>query len=360
MNLKAGIRHPGPLGFSVLILAVCFFFPALAPAAEFTDGSIRLVLHGETGRFSLYALQYHHNRRRPAALFFASDPRTSFLSVAVNDRVFRMGESPEFRTRVGGTARNPSLIFESYFMQVTKEFSFVSSVDSAETNGVSVRITLENRGSRQVTAGASFLLDTNLGDSSFTTGRRTIDGETLLTRTDRDRFWIDRNDRLSLTGSLFTGSDEDPDSVHFANWRRLNEASSLRLPHQPGRNFNMLPYSVRDSAVSYYFASRPLSRGQRRTFGFYLFVNSEGGLAPLDLTSGREVIQDMPARAAEGLFGFDDPIQPGERYRSEIRDLMARIDTLIASGTATEDELAAIELAMNTLRARYISSFDVR
>ena len=222
MRLKAAV---------IFLLFVFLSFPVAA--AEYIDGAIRLVLHEETGRFSLFSQRHQDNRGRPLALFFNQDPRTSFLSVMVNDRVFRMGDSSAFRTRIGGTEREPSLIFESSFMLVTKEFSFVSSPGSAETNGVSIRITLENRGDRQVLAGARFLLDTQLsegrGGITFATDRRTFSSETLLSRGDGDRFWIDRNDTLSLTGSLFTGSDTDPDSVHFANWKRLNDAS-FRVP----------------------------------------------------------------------------------------------------------------------------------
>jgi len=347
MNLKTKICRSGTFAIIFFILMACFPFPAAA--AEFNEGAIRLVLHGDTGRFSLYSLR-HRNRRRPVALFFSQDPRTSSLSVMVNDRVFRMGDSQTFRTSIGGTEQNPALFFESYFMLVTKEFSFVSSVGSAETNGVAVRITLENRSDRQVYAGARFLLDTNLGDRepevSFTTNRRMINAETVLTRSDHDNFWIDRTGRISLTGSLFTGSDGDPDRVHFANWKRLNDAS-LRLPYQPGRNFNMLPYSVRDSAVSYYFEPRLLSRGENRSFGFYLFLNSDGALTPPPpIVAPAEVILDMPA-VINGVAGREYDL-------AEIRSLMARINVLLASGAVqTDEERAAIEIAMNTLRARY-------
>ena len=352
MILKARLRRQTTLAFLFFIFMA--FLPLPAAAAEFNSGSIRLVLHGETGRFSLYSIQQRDSRQRPVALFFAHDPRTSFLSVKVNDRVFRMGDSPEFRTLVGEINGNPALIFESYFMQVTQEFSFVRSADSTEKNGIAVRITLENRANRQVAAGARFLLDTSLDDNSFTTNRRTINYETFLTRNDRDNFWTDRSGNISLTGSIFTGSDGDPDSVHFANWKRLSDAS-LRIPHQPGRNFNMLPYSVRDSAVSYYFESRPLGRGGRRSFGFYLFLNSEGGIPVNDHTvPGTEIILDMPL---ERLLAGD---ARGEQHGAEIMALMAQIDTLITSGTASEEELAAIELAMDTLRARYLSGIDSR
>lgn len=297
-----------------LFLAVVLPFPIAA--AEYTNGAIRLVLHPETGRFSLYSLRHQTIRREPLALFFAHDPRTSFLSVTVDGNDFTMGDSPLFRTSVSGSSCNPSLVFESPALLVTKAFSFARSADSPETNGISVRITLENRGNRQVWAGAGFLLNTRLGDGSFSTSRRAVVSDTLLTRNDRDSFWIDRGSAAFLSGSLFTGSGEDPDSVRFG-----------------------------DSTVFYYFGRRPLGRGERRSFGFFLFVNSEAVLAAPEITGG-EAILDMPVVTA--------PVaHPTERYLAEIRGLMAQLDSLIASGTATEAELAALELAMNNLRARY-------
>jgi len=173
--------------------------------------------------------------------------------------------------------------------------------------------------------------------------RRTIDSEFFFQRNSGDRFWIDRNNTLSLTGSLFTGSDEDPYAVHFANWKRLNEAP-WSLPHEPGRNFNLLPFSVRDSAVAYYFESRPLNRGAKRSFSFYLLSNSETGTL-FSESSPQDQIVNMP-------------VQSGQNERREetlrtIRDIMSRLDTLIKSGTATEEEVAALESTLNDLRARY-------
>ena len=336
MNLK--------MRFLFFALLICAFS---ASAAEYDEGAIRLVLHGNSGRFSLYSLRGRNNRKIAQPLFFSQDPRTSFLSVLVNERVFRVADNSAFRVHLNETGSNPSLVFESSFLLVTQEFTFVRSDDSAETNGVLVTVTLENRGDRQISAGGRFLLDTTLGDRrrniTFTTNRRTIDSEFFFQRNSGDRFWIDRNNTLSLTGSLFTGSDEDPYAVHFANWKRLNEAP-WSLPHEPGRNFNLLPFSVRDSAVAYYFESRPLNRGAKRSFSFYLLSNSETGTLFVE-SSPQDQIVNMP-------------VQSGQNERREetlrmIRDIMSRLDTLIKSGTATEEEVAALESTLNDLRARY-------
>ena len=231
-------------------------------------------------------------------------------------------------------------------MLVTEEFTFVKAANKADTQGVYIKITLENKGDRQVSAGARYLLDTNLSEKTpglgFTTNSRTIQGETLLTGSDNDRWWTDRNDKVSLTGSINTGSSDDPDSVHFANWKKLSDAS-WKPSYQSGRNFNFPPYSVGDTAVCYYYDVRPLSRGENRTFGFYLVLD-EGAISGSARAADTELIQDLKVQGTA---------DPREQDLASLRSLMARIDALIASGNATDDELAALEFDLNKLRAKY-------
>ena len=345
-------------GLLFFLLIILLSLPIAA--AEYTDGAILLVLDQEAGRFSLYSFRHQNRQRKPLALFVDQDNRTSFLSLMVNDRIFKLGDSSTFRISLGGNERIPSLVFESSFMQVTQEFFFIRSPDSTETNGVFVRITMENRGDRQISTGARFLLDTNLGEGltgfSFATDKRSISSETLLTASDADNFWIDRNEIASLSGSLFIGSSEDPDSVHFANWKKLSDVS-WKAPYQAGRNFNNPPYSVGDAAICYYFEPRPLNRGEKRIVGFRLLLNSEIGFRPPQAaSSGAELVRNLPPQAATGT------LNSGQREKDMIalRELMARIDTLIASGKATEEEMATLELALNSLRAKYGNPVNLR
>ena len=337
----------------MLFVFLYSFIPVFAYSAEFISGALRLVLHEDTGRFSLYALG-EGNQRQSQALFAAQDPRTSFLSVMVNDRSYKLGDSASFRTRVSQDAINPSLVFESSFMHVTMEFTFTRNPVSSETNGVSVSITLENRSDRQINTGARFLLDTHLGEGisplHFTTDRRTILSEALLSGTDGDRFWTDTNNRVSLTGSLYTGVRGEPDSVHIANWKKLSDAS-WRAQYHHGRNFNFPPYSVNDTAVCYYYEPHPLGQGEKRNFGFVLGIESGAGFhtAPAE----REIAQDLPVwTPAASLSPLVAPDLREQDLRL-IRELMAQIDAYLASGTATEEELNTIESTLNGLRAKY-------
>lgn len=305
------------LFFLLLFLAS---FPLAA--AEFTNGQLRLVLHERTGRFSLYT----YDRR---SLFDNGDPRTSFLSVLANGRYYRMGNSSAFRTRLVRDPHSPAIIYESSFLIVTKEFLFLQ-------NGLRVMITLENKTERPITAGARFLLDTFLSEKnanpSFTTDRRTITSEALLTNADSDSFWTDANNDISLFGSIDIGSPTGPDSIHFANWKRLNDAR-WSVPFQPRRNFNLLPFSIRDTAVCYYFDPRPLPPGEQRTFWFSLYTQ-----IPLPQETQPFV------SAATGFC---------EQDLAAIRELINQIDRHIASGGAADEEIASLENKLQQIRARH-------
>jgi hypothetical protein len=218
-------------------------------------------------------------------------------------------------------------------LTVTEEFSFVGN------QGVRITITFENRSPGPINAGARFLLDTCLGEASrgivFTTNQRTIDSETLVFGYSGDRYWIDQHEAVSLIGSISTGNPGDPDSVHFANWKKLSDAS-WKAAFQEGRNFNSPPYSVRDAAVCYYFDPQPLGPGEKRSFGFTL---------SLDMGVPAPSVPQAPSGA---------PRQPSNnRDLDELMSLIDQINAAISSGTSTEEELEAMERALGQLRAKY-------
>jgi hypothetical protein len=65
---------------------------------------MKLIIHENTGRFSLYYLEdVRKNLYTP--LFLVQDPRTSVLSILVNNKVYRMGEAAEFVQTVEQTVQ---------------------------------------------------------------------------------------------------------------------------------------------------------------------------------------------------------------------------------------------------------------
>jgi hypothetical protein len=335
--------------FALCILG--FAVSAPAGALDFTGGRLKLVIHENTGRFSLYYLT-DVTQERYAPLFVDQDPRTSFLTVMVNDRTYRLGEAAAFRTRIEGAPANPGIIFESSFLAVTQEFSFIKTAGSSLINGISMRIRVLNRGERETRVGLRFLLDTSLGEGGspapFSTGQRSLNAETVIEKNAPDRYWVSRNDQVSLMGSISSGVTEPPDLVHFANWKRFNDAP-WKIQYTPGRNFNNLPYSVGDSAVCYYFEPLPLTRGESRDFVILLAVEDEGGFAPPGTAEENElsrILVDSEALLSREEDRRDDT--------AAIRDLISRIDGYLSSGVSVSDEeLSAIELVIARLKTRY-------
>ncbi|MCL1815392.1 MAG: hypothetical protein FWG27_06205 [Treponema sp.] len=334
----------------LLLLLFCFSFIHSAAAAEYVDGRIRLVLHESTGRFSLYYMA-DMAREEYLPFFMDKDPRTSFLSLMINNRSYKMGESSAFRTRIGGTPANPVLIFESAFLTVTQEFSFVKTGSSSLTNGIEITITVFNRGEQPVEAGIRFLIDTTLGeknDSHFITDEREISGETIINSSSMDRYWVSGNSQLALMGSV--DNLVRPDFIHFANWKRLNDAP-WKIPYVAGRNFNLLPYSIDDSAVAYYYEPAPIPRGSSRTVSFLLSSEDASGFRQ----SGPEKIPESILEIIPEIVTMDDGLDDSLRADlAALKELAAKLDDYISSEAVVGDnELSSIEILLSRIRSKY-------
>ncbi|MDR2071832.1 MAG: hypothetical protein LBP60_00145 [Spirochaetaceae bacterium] len=336
------------------LLLVCTILCAVsfsAGAAEYTDGRIRLVINENTGRFSLYFMT-DIARERYFPFFVDQDPRTSFLALMVNNRNYRMGESASFKTRLGGTPSNPVLIFESSFLTVTEEFSFVRTGSSSLTNGIRLTISITNRGERPVEAGARFLIDTTLGEegsSHFITDRRQIHSEAVIDASSGDSYWISKNSQLALMGSVDAHNLTRPDFIHLANWKRLND-TPWKTPFISGRNFNFLPYSINDSAVCYYYEPAVINPKASRIISIVLASEDENGFAlnnsvPDDLS---QLIQ------SSAKFEGADLREAIQTDLITLRDMVNRLDMYLSSGTSVpEDELAAIGLLISKIKSKY-------
>jgi hypothetical protein len=333
---------------AALVVLVFFLIALPAGAAEFIEGRIRLVLNENTGRFSLYYMA--DIAREEYVPFFADrDPRTSFLAIQINDRNYRLGDSSSFKISLGGSGTNPSLVFESPALRITEDFSFVKTSGSYLTNGVKITITITNKGRQRIQAGARFLIDTSLGEGAvhFSTDKREISSEALIDPASGDAFWVSGNGRLSLMGSVSGDGITGPDLVHFANWKRLNDAS-WKVPFYQGRNFNLLPYSIDDSAVCYYYEPAAVEAGSARTITLLLASKDDSGFSGnvAEETDDISRLIDISAKSET-----DDTTQADMVI---LRDLVSKLDEYIKSdASVSEEELAAIELVISRLKAKY-------
>jgi len=257
------------------VFLLVFFIAALSlSASETSDGFLRLILNERTGNFSVYFL-FDPGASRYEALFNTSVPSSSFLSVNVDGRIYRLGESRTFRTSYERVDGNPALVFESQFLKVSEIFSPVKTSNSPVVNGVRITINVENKGSQRSSVGLRLLIDTHLGEGRgkvpFITNSQVITNETLIEGTSGERFWVSRGERVTLMGSILSplNNSKPPDFVHIANWKRLNDVP-WRLRYYEGRSFNNIPYSIGDSAVCYYYEPAAIDVGRSLTYTVFL------------------------------------------------------------------------------------------
>jgi hypothetical protein len=245
------------------ILAVLLLAAALVPlsALEIDSGRMRLILHEGIGRFSLYA-------RESAAstdyvpLFVDQDPRTSGISLVVNEKIYKLGESSEFAETAEVSAGGSLGRFQwsSRTLEVVQEFTPVLSSASGQAEGVRMSIRISSRSRNRLSVGLKLCLDTYLGEenlSHFSSDRyQEIRNELSVTGSDMIRYWLSPSARSPQNLGLvcITGGSEitPPDKIAFANWKRLSDAS-WDYQTSSSRNFNLMPYSINDSAVCMYY-----------------------------------------------------------------------------------------------------------
>jgi hypothetical protein len=360
------------------------------PSVIPNDGFIRLVLNDKTGSFSLYFLSdpqtVHYE-----PLFNADEPLSSFLSVNVDGKVYRLGGSRKFTTKIDRYNGDPALVFESPFAKVIQIFTPVKTSSSTAANGVMITIKIQNNSFQKSSVGVRMLLDTNLGEGRkgvpFLTNTQVVSSEILLEGNSDEKFWISRGSKASLMGSIVNPEDDDgnlpfgkgPDIVHIANWKRLNDAA-WKLRYSQGRSFNNMPYSVGDSAVCYYFGPEIIDRDKILTYT--VFLTTEDMAWYKILTPPPHIAASTPAEPAVRAFepakntdaadapmymeetGINIPvIEAQARYEAEINDEDADTVTLLklqeilnqfinGQILLSEQDLTEIEKAIERRRIR--------
>jgi len=257
--------------FSILVLYSVF---ALS-AEDFYFGNIRLTVNEKKGSISLYYMTYA-NSKRYEPLFYSKEPKSSYISVNLDGKVHRLDQSGFFRSRTENIDGNPVIVYESPDVTVHEIFTPVRTVNSDEINGVNITILVQNNGKKSIPTGLRFLIDTHLGEGRnsipISTNNQSITNETLIYGESGETYWISKDSNLSLMGSIvnpFDKSAKIPDFIHIANWRRLNNAS-WKLRFSQGRSFTIIPYSIRDSAVCYYYEPSILEAGKSFTYSIAL------------------------------------------------------------------------------------------
>ena len=328
-------------------------------ALQIDSGKVRLVLHEGIGRFSLYS-RSSSTSTDFTPLFVDQDPRTSGISLVIDDKIHRLGDSSDFSERVVRTTDPTTARFEwsSRSLEIVQQFTPVAANAQSDAEGVRMSIRITNRSRTRVSVGLRLCLDTYLGEddlSHFSTDRhQEVRSELTVGDSEMIRYWLSRSESAPQPAGLrciTAGGDiTSPDKIVFANWKRLSEAS-WDYATSSKRNFNLMPYSINDSAVCMYYEAEELSSGDRREIVLVLadstlsaYGGAEQAQVPgsAETTGADEASVEMSDQSLQSLRDrMDSSGAASESVRrnlEELNILIRKIDELLASGSEISDE----------------------
>jgi hypothetical protein len=338
--------------FAALLLAAA---AQAGYSLELTRGRTKLVLHEESGRFSVYYMT-DIREQTFAPLFLVQDPRTSSLSILDGNRTYRMGDANQFSEETIETVNGARFVWESSALQVIQDFEFITSVSASLADAVVVRLLITNTSERATTVGARYIFDTELGEDGnthFQTPQQdAYTREAEIEPSQSTWYWRSPSSELEGVGfqqTVFGSGVTSPSRIVFANWKRLNE-SSWEYEVERRRNFNLLPYSINDSAAAVYYAPEPLNPGETREItsvfgnqsngGYVLRARGETGISRVF----QQVVSDDDSEATEASVRAD---------LIAVEDLIEQIDSLLANpAEISRDDVEVLEGIVEELEER--------
>ena len=346
-------RHVFLIIFIILVLNI--------GANETKDNYIQMLINEKTGRYSLSFLNDTKKKKYKQLIYRNSN--TSFLDVRVDDVTYRLGSSRAFKTRVDRENKEPVVFYESSFLTVKTSFTPVKTISSPTANGIRITIQLINKNEEVSSVGLRFLVDTYLGEGSkyipFITENNNITREKIIEGSSNQKYWISRGKDISLMGSIADPLDDTavrPDYLHFANWKKLSDVP-WKAPYHEGRSFNNLPYSIGDSAVSYYWEPVFLNKGGTVTYTVYLTTEDiawyypELYVEPVRIAA-KEIVSEIPFDPPLTEFELETQVERVEQqaeqpaYNMELVEAEARTQAL---KTGEDYNVVVLKMLQNIL-----------
>jgi hypothetical protein len=332
-----------------LIILVLLAFNALSAlsALEIKEGRMRVVIDERNGRIAFYYLA-DMTRNQYVPLLYDQESRTSYPTLVLDQRTYKLGESGDFRISVSRQPGGALIEYRSAFCIVRQHVSFVGSTTSSLADGVSIRFDIENVSEREYSAGLRYLLDTWLGEKS---GRHfnspisgTVQGESLLSGQFQEKWMLSSGDSASAAILLDTPSTR-PDRALFANWKRINDAPWI-FDTNTTRGFTLLPYSINDSALALFYDPVPLRRGATRSITVVIGHESVSSLAGRVAESGPAAVPVFTALSESAPLDLRADL-------ITVRDFIRAINFLLDAGeTPDQAELENLAATLERLEAR--------
>lgn len=325
-----------------ILLISIFLFSTAAFSKDITGGNLTLTIHEGSGRFSLYAVD---SSQKKVPLFLDKDPRTSYITILAGNKIYRMGDTFEFRQNVEYSENGAKITWTSRSYSITQDFTFVTPLLNSDSTALRIKLTIENLSENTVEIGARYLIDTHLGEKNihFYADQIPVNAETAYVDTP-PKYLLSTDDKNNLV--LFTNRRDvtSADKIVLANWKRLNDAG-WTYNENTSRNFSMQPYSINDSAIAMYYDPVTAAQGDAITVTLLLGTS--------------KLIEETASGSTDTAETQTESEKREELVRSILDDLstlgkiIERIDAIVASGREpTVRELKEMQEAVMQLMER--------
>lgn len=325
-----------------IVVSVLFCSFLFAAPVELTGGNLKLVLHAETGSFSLYQLSEIGKNRYEPLFEDRNFSTTSWFSVQSNGRIFKLAKKTGKPVVCEMTPAGAKFVFTlTDDFQVEQEFSFVNDLATGIPFGVRINTRIENTSGKEGTFALKAVVDTKIGESEgihfFTNLRKRISSESrFVANVDSDVLIASQNKNVSLM-FLLKGYNVTPvESLYVSNWDRLNTLTWIP-EFIEDRSFNTL-YSINDSALLFIWPEQKLQANEKIAVSMIL-----GPYTP-SVLSGPPTVQGSsnPAPIASQ--------QPPSSKQVVIQQLLDRIAQIEANpSSASNDELRKLNESLDLM-----------
>ncbi len=336
----------------ILLIVISFYSFGL----ELSDGRMKIVFDSNNGSFSVFYLD-NINSGKFIPLLFDKDPETSFLSISTDNKILKMGSTSGFSQKIYSSSNGGTIVWSSKELIITESFAFIKSKESALSDGFSITVDVENLSDKSSNIGIGYLFDTFMGEEQ--NAHFLLDSGVSITSeasysSQFPNYWISPSSDTGIKGlqGMVRGPGITvPDKIIFANWKRLQN-NLWNYQVKTSRNFNLIPYSINDSAVAMIFdpirVDSKSSRSVTIVMGGYTGSTFQAGSSEND--------SDISNIFESAISTETDPQNVESSLRSDllaINDLIKKIDVLLEyPDNVTDAEVELIEQILDTLEQR--------
>jgi hypothetical protein len=343
--------------FFCLILIILFQLPLIAQ--QISSGDLIIEFFPESSRFNLSVIKEDGSQ---LPLLYRENPRTSSLSLFYDDTLFSLGDDPSFSSEFIDDSE-PRYVWTNDFLQVEQRFGFLTD-ENNETQGIVITVTIRNKDRINHDIGIRYLFDTYLGEAdnvhfqtptqaAFTVEKEINDFET-------DWYVSSPDSRSSISFDILNQGVlvSEASTLSLGNWKRLTEAA-WNFEANSRRDYNLLPFSVNDSAILMQYGALNLAPGETQSFTTVLGygTNPDRLARSFPVFNTSELETNYESLRDELLFNSEIPPILSEEEKSDILTLnkiINEIDSRVLDPTTMNSrEIEAFEQALAILLRKY-------